>query len=127
MENEFIQYQQALDLKELGFDESCLGFYEFGSMDEEWHLRTKYVSKNEYNDVIHILKAPLYQQAFDFFREKYGLWQTVLQNTDIDWTYDILPINGIHDYKLIDVFEEYNEAKQACLEKLIEIVKTKNI
>jgi hypothetical protein len=124
---DFIPYQQALDLKELGFDESCLGFYEFGSMDEEWHLRTKYVSKNEYNDVIHILKAPLYQQAFDFFREKYGLWQTVLQNTDIDWTYDILPINGIHDYKLIDVFEEYNEAKQACLEKLIEIVKTKNI
>jgi hypothetical protein len=127
MKQEFIQYQQALELKELGFDESCLGFYEFGSMDEEWHLRTKYVSKNEYNDVIHILKAPLYQQAFDFFREKYGLWQTVLQNTDIDWTYDILPINGIHDYKLIDVFEEYNEAKQACLEKLIEIVKTKNI
>lgn len=27
MENEFISYDQAVDLKELGFDEPCLAIY----------------------------------------------------------------------------------------------------
>ena len=27
MENEFIPYEQALALKELGFDEPCIGYY----------------------------------------------------------------------------------------------------
>jgi hypothetical protein len=120
MEKEFVPYEQALALKELGFNKPCFGYWK----SKNWLIQEK-TRTDGYTHADQECSAPLYQQAFDFFREKYGIWQTVLQNTDIDWTYDILPINGIHDYKLIDVFEEYNEAKQACLKKLIEIVKSK--
>jgi hypothetical protein len=125
---DFAPHQQALELKELGFNEPCFGYY-YTLNGKDW----KFAEKSEYyrlDDEINIggkfsLLAPLYQQAFRWFREKYGLWQTILQNTDVDWTYDILPINGIHDYSLIDVYKTYEEAELACLIKLIEITKTK--
>jgi hypothetical protein len=132
MTQEFIPYQQALELKELGFDEPCLGFYEFGSMDEEWHLRTKYVSKNEYNDVIHILKAPLYQQAFRWFRENHDLFGVVEGKGYDHKRYYIYSINGKwhpsqpgSDKPVLfyQNFDKPEEAELACLNKLIETVK----
>lgn len=120
MEKEFVPYEQAVALKELGFDKITFGYYtndkDYPFILDVRNLKDKYKEET---------KAPTFSQAFRWFREKYGLWQTVLQNTDINWTYDILPIMGIHDYKLIDVFETYEEAELACLIKLIEIVKTK--
>ena len=118
MNKEFIPYEQALVLKELGFDEPCLGRY--------WHEEFKLINIDKQFEVPHYAcSAPLYQQCWRWFREKYGLWQTVLQNTDVDWTYDILPIIGITDYRLFDVFDTYEEAELQCLKKLIEIVKGK--
>jgi hypothetical protein len=118
MEKEFVPYELALELKKLGFDEPCFGLYAPPSKTVFLHHYGLLSAKEQ-------ILAPLYQQAFRWFREKYGLWQTVLQNTDVDWTYDILPINGIHDYKLIDVFETYEETELACLKKLIELIKSK--
>jgi hypothetical protein len=34
MENEFIPYEQALALKELGFDEPCLAYYDMRSFTQ---------------------------------------------------------------------------------------------
>jgi hypothetical protein len=127
LEKEFVPYEQAVALKELRFDEPCFGYYEpnkkFKYLNWETFKDFPYLAKNsEWQD---LYGAPTFSQAFRWFREKYGLWQIVPQNTDIDWTYDILPINGIHDYSLIDVFETYEEAELECLKKLIEITKTK--
>jgi hypothetical protein len=128
MKKEFISYEQALALKELGFDEPCLGFYNHQGililMNQEDELNIE-VYKNSYVKLGKQYAAPLRQQAFRWFREKYGLWQIVMQNTDKDWTYDIMPIIGMIDYKIFDVFDTYEEAELACLIKLIEIVKTK--
>jgi hypothetical protein len=115
LENEFVKYEQTLALRELGFEEPCLGYYIELKNPVEGLLEIGL--DNEY------LQAPLYQQAFRWFREKYGLWQIVMQNTDKDWTYDIMPIIGMIDYKIFDVFDNYEEAELACLKKLIEIVK----
>ena len=139
IDKEFVPYQEALALKELGFDESCLGFYEFGSMDKEWHLRTKHISKNEYDDddVIYVLKAPTYSQAFRFFRENYGLkhdidddnvgtkfYYKIRSYTDKFDNYDdiIKPMREERDWSKIE-FYSYEETELACLKKLIEIVK----
>jgi hypothetical protein len=139
MEKEFIPYEQALALKELGFDEPCFGrFYTkpkskmFGIDERGRHYPIKNTSKKLYtlgeyfvlNDD-NVITAPLYQQAFRWFREKYGLWQIVMQNTDKDWTYDIMTIIGMIDYKIFDVFDTYEEAELECLKKLIESVKEK--
>jgi hypothetical protein len=130
MDKEFVPYQPSLDMKELGFDEPCLGFYEFGSMDEEWHLRTKYISKNEYNDVIYISKAPLYQQAFRWFREKYNIpckieaSQKDLTVNKYHYFYQIMTDTHIVGFG-IEYDLTYEEAELECLKKLIEIVKRK--
>jgi hypothetical protein len=127
MNKEFVPYEQALALKELGFDEPCFGYYHICNTDElkeiyecDYFFHEK---SGNFNSNCLLLKAPLYQQAFRWFREKYGLWQIVMQNTDEDWTYDIMTIIGMIDYKIFDVFDTYEEAELACLKKLIEIAK----
>tara|TARA_R110000868_G_scaffold77523_5_gene221858 strand:- start:2942 stop:3307 length:366 start_codon:yes stop_codon:yes gene_type:complete len=120
MEKQFIPYEQSLALKELGFEEKCVSVY-LTSNKQPYPIYRPYTNKEQTDELL----RPLYQQAFDFFREEYDLWQIVQQNTDKDWTYDIMPIIGIMDYKLFDVFDTYEEARLGCLKKLIEIVKEK--
>jgi hypothetical protein len=121
MEKEFIPYKQALALKELGFNKPCFGLFNNIEPNELYELHSHSTSTNTGK----LILAPLYQQAFRFFREKCGLWQIVMQNTDKDWTYDIMTIIGMVDYKIFDVFDTYEEAELECLKKLIEIVKSK--
>ncbi len=61
---EFIPYEQSLELKELGFDEPCLDGY--GIHGDLWMKR---LSKQ--SEVDGTCLAPLYQQAFRWFREKH--------------------------------------------------------
>jgi hypothetical protein len=141
MKNEFIPYEQAVELKELGFDEPCFGRY------DGW---AKYKGKIWYEmpnlgkgwipaeDVL----APLYQQAFRWFREKFGLRASITDfiddKTGIEWDYEIAVIgtdldeNGNYkplvDYSIDDEnrkFKTYEEAELECLKKLIEILNTK--
>ena len=62
MENEFVPYTLALDLKELGFDEECFAYY---------NLKEEITFKSCHNRVPIILSGkkcgiPLYQQAINF-------------------------------------------------------------
>jgi len=104
MEKEFIPYEQALELKELGFDELCLFYY---SDNEALRI---YHQSEIYDDLI---GAPLYQQAFRWFREKYDLYISIVH-------YE----NG---YSINDLrrFDTYEEAELACLKELIKQVKNK--
>jgi len=65
MKNEFIPYEQALALKELGFDEPCLKIW------EKTMLFTTLVNPEEFKRVVseRYTKAPLYQQAFSEAKE----------------------------------------------------------
>ena len=64
MEKEFAPYELAVKLKELGFDEPCFGYYR---IDEKFMALTNY--HENYNDSDSRISAPLWQQAFDWFRE----------------------------------------------------------
>ena len=71
MEKEFTEYTEALALKELGFDEPCFAVYIDKTLiiEDDWLYSTNqntFISSN--------FTAPLYQQAFRWFREKYGLF-----------------------------------------------------
>ena len=119
MEKEFVLYPEALELKELGFDEPCFGFY-----TEEYKTLVKNFCKYPINLPTKPFLAPTFSQAFRFFRDKHGLF--VQPNATSDST-------GVWYYfsiatKRTDVCEGsfvYEEAELACLRKLIEIVKTK--
>jgi hypothetical protein len=131
MEKEFIPYTLALALKELGFDEECLKYWnDFGKTST--YMRFQLL--NDIDDWCQdYIKAPLYQQAFRWFREKYGL---VVTNPPTEMSNLIYFKATIYKYKpirlgnTVDVlynktFKTYEEAELECLKKLIEIVKEK--
>lgn len=126
MDSEFVPYEQALDLKELGFDEPCIAWYDnesgkFMVLGQEntdrWH--TTFFTPE-------ITQAPTFSQAFRWFREKYFLFGQItiaeyeLENNGFE--YEIKSKD-----KSIDTwrggYKTYEEAELECLKKLIEIVK----
>ena len=124
MEKEFIPYQEALALKELGFDEPCFGYWKSKNWLIQENTRT-----DGYTHADQECSAPLYQQAFRWFREKHDL----VHRIDRDGGWWICTILNLYDEKEQGTIEihikrypdTYEEAEQACLIKLIEIVKTK--
>jgi hypothetical protein len=105
MQREFIPYEQALGLKELGFDEYCFTTA-FG------------IDITLESDI----KMPLYQQAFRWFREKYNLVIVIkpIDDKKLELGYNLTK-NGL----IIRAYTTYEKAELACLIKLIEIVKKK--
>jgi hypothetical protein len=125
MNKEFVGYAEALELKELGFDEPSYNVYDIN--DKELVEFGEYVNKDLTNDAI---LAPLYQQAFRFFREKHGFFCSPTESDDdITKKYDWHIIKNLGDGKFhirfIGYKDTYEEAELACLKKLIEIVKNK--
>lgn len=122
MTQDFIPYEHALELKELGFDEEHFGgWFEYkgkielvryvGLIDDWW----------DSNAIDLDIKAPLYQQAFRWFREKYELYSFVFK-FDEGFGYETYK-EGITQTN--ESFDTYEEAELACLQKLLEIVKEK--
>ena len=140
MTKEFVPYEQALALKELGFDEPCFGnFYTkpnckmFGVDEKGRHYTIKNTPKKLYTLGEHfvlndsnVINAPLYQQAFRWFREKHGLKSWIQEHTTDTFIYEIRP-HKLTDYREgeVYVYKIYEKAELACLKKLIEIVKNK--
>ena len=118
MTREFVPYEQALALKELGFDEPCWAW---------WHIEdcdTRFCYSEQRSPIINsreteIVGLPLYQQAFRWFREEHGLVGLVTTfNSKNNFRYAVYAeYIGTEDYKT------YEEAEQACLDKIIEIVR----
>lgn len=116
MENEFIPYEQALILKELGFDKECFAYY----------TKNLFILGRSYALCGKTHNAILYQQAFKFFREKYGLFTQDFIDLDNKFTKNIVKVlkNG-QDFFYLDYYKTYEDAEIECLKKLIEIVKPK--
>jgi hypothetical protein len=123
MEKEFIPYQQALALKELGFDESCFGWYVGlgDSKEDPFKLVQIQSEKGQFEWTDNVYHAPTFSQAFRFFRKKYDLYSYI----EGAYPWFRFYINSENDryegYKHL-LFEE---AELECLKKLIEIVKEK--
>ncbi len=131
MEKEFIPYEQALELKKLGFNEECLAFYNSTFRTPNELLYPQYGGEvGNWNVENHLISAPLYQQAFRWFREKYNLLCQInyisgLTNKTTWWDIAIVGHYNI-DHKDWEMkYQPYEEAELACLKKLIEIVKNK--
>lgn len=111
MKKEFIPYEEALQLKELGFDEHCASYFA-----EKTLMSTIRAVKQEWFILQDFLAAPLYQQAFRFFREKYNLQSHIEYN------------KGFYEWWIllnVETFSTYEEAQLSCLKKLIQIAKNR--
>jgi hypothetical protein len=117
---EFISCEQALELKELGFNDDCLGYYNIDPNAAQMPFLCIYKPyKNEF-----CLPAPIYQQAFRFFREKYELHGELFSqkrpSDNFKYAFKISDKDIMYDG-----YDTYEEAELACLKKLIEIAKNK--
>jgi hypothetical protein len=136
MNKEFVNYEESLTLKELGFDEPCFGFYtykgeirRYTNFDEELNdFQTLKNSSITLGD--NWCTAPLYQQCWRWFREKHEL-RTSNYRCSIKKEGGIVIGDGFRIFKYgkdtISTIEKetYEEAELECLKKLIEITKTK--
>lgn len=114
MEKQFIPFEESLALQRLGFDEKCIAY---------WHPNEYLVFRENVAFEEDIApKAPLWQQAFDWFKEKYSLFSSFHCPE-----YDV-PDYDFRIYKILDAevtsgeFKTSQEAQIACLRKLIEII-----
>ena len=139
---EFVPYEQALALEELGFDEPCLAWFsETKKLQIAPETYKKWTGKPCNNsNIINIfnvdcITAPTFSQAFRWFRDKYNLDIDISRNDQemIDYVereggkylpkYSYGYSNGT--FIRIGTCMKYEEAELACLIKLIEIVKEK--
>ena len=123
MEKEFVPFELAVKLKELGFNEPCWGYYH---VNEGYSIGYAFCySDAESQPEIGYL-APLFQQAFRWFREKYKLHAEIRSYTAKYFTIIVQECKDTVryiEYGGIDLkFKTYEEAELACLDKLIEIV-----
>jgi hypothetical protein len=126
MNKEFIPYEQALEIKELGFDEPCLGYYHEDGSISFTGVTTQNTNSFWLASPNKIFTAPLYQQAFRWFRERYLLHHEIACGDNVFWFR--YGKNGHVAVLFIDTnndnyYPTYEEAELACLKKLIEITK----
>ncbi len=119
MNKEFIPYEQALELEELGFECYNIGWYII--IDEKPQLTFQNYSNH--------LCAPLYQQAFRWFRERHGLYADLF--VDDDQTFGFCVSSFAEegrcrlDKPIKRQFSTYEESELECIKFLIEIVDRK--
>jgi len=131
MEKEFVTYEQALALKELGFNEECMAGYdkEDNTLYIAYLINAGVQFNSHYYD-----KAPLKQQVFRWFREEYGYDVDyirmpkdevfpITKDSEIKWT---VIIYRVYTNDFIDVgtyFNTYEQAENACIDNFIELAK----
>lgn len=115
MEKQFVPYELALKLKELGFNEECLAFFYKEEEDVLFENCSPYNSNRTFN----YISAPLWQQAFAWCLDKLKLIESYAIIIDSD-SYSLV----IMDYCYNDIKDNLTESstKIECLEKLIEII-----
>lgn len=129
MKEEFVTYNQALALKELGFDEDCLGRW---LTITEWEKPTGEIKlqlgvKVEDYDKNQCL-APLKQQVFRWFREKHNLWfrpDYYDEMKEYDYQGSIHQLGRHSSLASLDNFKTVEELEKKCIDELIELVKNK--
>lgn len=134
MEKEFIPYDLALELKELGFNEGVLAQYRVDGYlcwgKDDCSLGSDISDEDYKNNCFSEFgcRAPLWQQAFRFFREKYGLHYIICKNIQMDgYGYREVILIPCTEENENTIFKTYEEARLECLKKLIEIAKEQNV
>jgi hypothetical protein len=107
MNKEFITYEQALELKELGYNPIGI---------------PKDVTSQG------IVYKISFSQAFRFFRENHKIHSVVEITIESQWYYSIYNLNAKRNAEIECeelYYDTYEDAELECLNKLIQIVKQK--
>jgi len=139
LEAQLLEYYQSYDLKQLGFTEDCFGYYPPTPLSDEkgYDLIIQQTSTLTNPFKLSIVKAPTWEQAFEFFREKYQLKHRIedVKNATkytisiksfglkFDNHDDIFSPSWVKEGKVQPLYDSYEGARYACLDSLIQLVK----
>ena len=135
MIKDFIPYEQALELKELGFKEPCFEYWKM----KNWIIHEK-TRTDGYTHADQVCGSVLYQQAFRWFREKHNLYHFISSESDsarmsASIRKKIVTDNSKFEFWSIieyvrakkaspyNTFKNHEEAELECLKKMIEYCK----
>jgi hypothetical protein len=136
MKKEFVTYEIALKLKELGFDEECIGCFCIDCGEESFIFSYKFRKNSKLKSHI---TAPLWQQVIDWFRETHQIYITIDFAVRVDEsTLEIIEIVGWNskieyckvgsdlEYTLLctNGNVSYQEAREQGILKALELLKT---
>jgi hypothetical protein len=136
MEKHFVTFEQALALKELGFDEPCLSVFYSSLVDTdedtikfilEYTESQYYAQKGYVNGIL----RPLKSQVFEWARKEHVLYHIVHhfehnKNTANEFLSEVTGklLMGNDDISGFSYHSTYNDGELACIDILIEIVKS---
>ena len=149
MEEQFVTYEIALKLKELGFDEKCVASYytydiknfNKGKYDYRGKFEFDYSTEDQYivnSNETYYVSAPLWQQVIDWFREmccifieiKVGnYFDTLAESYSYQATCKVFKSGEIDGTALVrdeqnnHIFYSYYEARKQAILKAIELCK----
>ena len=147
MNKEFVPYELAVKLKDLGFDEPCFGYYVDGELRginlgieelggiEPYYQRFGFHTLNNHdidNPNKIVVTAPTFSQAFRLLLNRHNLYGIIIPTETMNWTFKTMTVVEdvieVPPYNHVDAndYSTYEEAELACLEKLIEIVENKS-
>mgnify|MGYP003437737025 CR=1 FL=1 len=138
LQSEFIPYEEAKELKHLGFNEK--GLYSYAS-ETIGLLKEGEIFANPPTDS-RFISAPTWRQAFKFFREKYTLDSFVsfatIDDSTTAYVWNIVKYlpdgkdrakdtwdfyDRIDSFQNMDWYDSNEEAELSCLKKLIKLAK----
>ena len=167
MKEQFIPYELALELKELGFDEDCFGYYRpiknwMISTNPKFNSEPHFTGPNWCNDSMifyfmyksnpfgdrdgtvknssiknEYIAAPLWQQAFDWFRERgynacievtdttiHYYWSITIQDSNDREYNDVDLIDSVNNRWYSSLrFENYDNARIEAIKIIIDLYK----
>lgn len=137
LEKELVPTELALELREIGFDEFCMFYYEHNKPAPRFGLESRDIKNKSHFRIMRInahkilqlksnkidIAAPSYEQIFSWFRGK-GLFHSItlvkdFKEDEILFSCEI----GNSNADIITIFTRntYEEAKIELLKRLIEI------
>ena len=121
MSNQFTTYEIALALKELGFDEECIGFY---YNENNFEIAIPDVVK-VICDKFNYIKAPLWQQVIEWFRNLHNIyiWISYSKGYDNPYSSYIITLNKTNGITT-GYCKLYEESRKRVILKAIELCKT---
>lgn len=134
--SDFVEYEEALALKELGFNGACFRMSKHrksceNKIDGSCPLHNIHCGYPdcEIDKTIEPVSLPTYSQAFRFIRKSFKIYHKInLHDPDdeLSWRFQLDYCIGsgeifyIHPSNPSTYFKSYEEAETACLKKFIE-------
>lgn len=134
MQDQFVPYEVAFAMKELGFDGECFAFY-YGKITEQpvFDMGLNLYTENRTNTGLvskfkdGLCTVPLWQQAFEWFRDEHNIIAYPRYNRMAQYySFDILLSVQYSDIATTKFCDTFREAELDCLNMIIKILKEKN-